>query len=171
MKSHISRGFCTTSISPKPFGFLSPFRPGGGGTRKSQFRSKNRENGWKFCHFTQFPPISTHWHPFCLQAGSVAPRLANPTKTQRKINTFAAAWGAQFAQKRGNGAFPWNSVVYGKNNHFSAKVWLLVLFPASDPNGGPNPLLNLWFSWCFRPGAAKSPKSIKLPKISLIYWN
>ncbi len=122
MKSHISRGFCTTSISPKPFEFLSPFRPGGGGTRKSQFRSKNRGNGWKFGHFTPFPPISTHWHPFCLQAGSVVPRLANPTKTQRKINTFAAAWGAQFAQKRGNGAFPWNSVVYGKNNHFSANV-------------------------------------------------
>ena len=122
MKSHIPRGLCTTGISPKPFEFLSPFRPGGGGTRKSQNWSKKRGKGWKFCHFTPFPPISTHWHPFCLQAGSVAPRLANPTKTQRKINTSAAAWGAQFAQKRENGAFPWNSVVYGKNNHFSAKV-------------------------------------------------
>ena len=89
-----------------------------------------------------FYPISTHIHPFThflLKSWFRGAPARQPYKNLTEINTFAAAWGAQFVQKRENVAFPWNSVVYGKNDHFSVKVRLLMRFPASDQNGGPKP--------------------------------
>ena len=79
-KSHIPRGFCNTRTSPKPFEFLSPFRPGGGGARKSQFRSKKRGNGWKLGHFAPFPPISTHLH---ISAQKLVPRCPGSPTLQK----------------------------------------------------------------------------------------